>query len=286
MVSNADTPRARALGVELRQAREANQLSTRRLGELIGRDGSHISRWENGKLIPTEADTATVLAVLGVTGDERERLLALARDALDPNWVAPGVDKQLAALGEYERTAKHIMNVEPLLIPGLMQTAEYARAVMVEFGATRGDADQRATHRLGRQHVLTKSRPVSMATIIGEYALRYPPCAPDIMAEQLRHLMKLSALDNVAIQVLPLDQPSAPALMGPWSVIEFHRAKAVLHLEHYSSSVTLTDEKTLTRYRDAADTLRGMAMSEEESIRLIVGFIREQETEHEHTAAE
>lgn len=98
------------------------------------------------------------------------------------------------------------------------------------------------------------------------------------MAEQLRHVAKLVALDNVTVQVLPLDQPTAPALMGPWTVIEFETAKPVLHLEHYSSSATITDEKTVTRYRDAADTLRGLAMNPDASMRLLADVITEQET--------
>lgn len=252
-------------------------MSTRRVAHLVGRSSSHVSRWETGNLTPSEADTATVLAVLGVTGAERERLLELARDALDPNWVAPGVDKQLAALAEYERTAHTIIDVEPLMIPGLMQTVDYARAMMVAFGATRGEADQRATHRAGRQHVLTDTRPVELVAIVGEHALRHTPCPPEVMANQLRHLLKLSGQDNVTLQILPSDSASAPALTGPWVLMEFAKQQPVLHLEHYSASVTLTDPKTAARYREAADTLRQAAMSPDDSSGLIANVITEQE---------
>jgi hypothetical protein len=68
-----------------------------------------------------------------VTGDERDRLLQLARDATDPNWVAPGVGTSPPS-PEYERTATNITNVEPLMIPGLLQTADYARSIMLSAG--------------------------------------------------------------------------------------------------------------------------------------------------------
>ncbi|SDZ16466.1 Helix-turn-helix domain-containing protein [Saccharopolyspora shandongensis] len=278
MASSADTPRARALGVELRQARERRGYSTRKLAEMIERSSSHISRWENGKLIPSEADTATVLAVLGVNGADRDRLLELARDALDPNWVAPGIDKQLAALTEYERTAQTIINIEPLMIPGLLQTYDYARHIMVAYGQTRGEAEQRATLRIGRQHVLTDTPPKQLVAIVGEYALRYSVCPDDVMLEQLRHLLKISELDNVALQVLPMGRPAAAVLSGPWALLEFSRTKPVLHLEHFGSSATITDAKTLKIYRGAVDTLRGLAMSPEETAALIADVIRSKET--------
>lgn len=275
--SSADTPRARALGAELRRARERKKLTTRALAAMIGRNGSHISRWEQGKLIPTEADTATVLAHLGVNGEERDRLLELARDAADPDWLAPGIDKQLAVLTEYERTAQTIIEIEPLLVPGLLQTAGYANAVISAFGATRGEADHRTMIRIGRQHVLTDPQPVELVAVIGEYALRYPPCSSVIMVEQLRHLTKMSTMDNVTLQVLPMHHGAAAALMGPWILIEFEKATPVVYLEHYSSSATITEQKSVKTYRAAADTLRGLAMSPTDSAGLIARIIKETE---------
>ncbi|MEU6270795.1 Scr1 family TA system antitoxin-like transcriptional regulator [Saccharopolyspora shandongensis] len=84
--------------------------------------------------------------------------------------MAPGIDKQLAALTEYERTAQTIINIEPLMIPGLLQTYDYARHIMVAYGQTRGEAEQRAALRIGRQHVLTDTSPKQLVAIVGEYA--------------------------------------------------------------------------------------------------------------------
>lgn len=252
-------------------------MSTRALGALIGRGSSHISRWETGRLIPSETDAATVLGALGVTGDRREELLELARDAADPNWVAPGLDRQLAALTEYERTASLITNVQPLLIPGLMQTADYARSIMIGSGATRGEADQRVTFRLGRRDVLTRRKAVAYVAVIGEHALRYPPCARPVMAEQLRQLITLSEIATLTLAVVPLGTGYSPALEGPFVLIEFERAKPVVHLEHYRSSATITDARDVTDYQDAAARVRRAALSAAESVRLCAAIAEEME---------
>ncbi|MGW3469789.1 helix-turn-helix domain-containing protein [Saccharopolyspora sp. NPDC000995] len=277
MASTADTPRARQLGAELRTARKAVGMSTQALGKKLGRSHTHISRWENGKLTPSEADAGAVLGILGVTGKERERLLQLARDAGDPNWVAPGVDRQLAALTEYERTARTVTDVQPLLIPGLLQTADYARSIMVGAGTTRGEADRRVTFRLGRRDVLTRRNPVELVAIIGEHALRYPPCDRDVMVEQLRHLVKWGELDNVNIHAIPIDQGYSPTLEGPFVLIEFDRAKAVVHLEHYRSSTTITDATDVKDYQTATDSVRKAALSADLTASLIAEIADEME---------
>jgi transcriptional regulator with XRE-family HTH domain len=278
MASTADTPRARQLGAELRQARKVAGLTTHQLGSQLGRAHTHISRWENGRLLPSEADAAAVLGILGVIGEERDRLLELARDAADPNWVAPGIDRQLAALTEYERTAHTIIDVEPLLIPGLLQTADYARAIMVGgAGATRGEIDQRVMFRMGRRDVLTRRNPVQLVAVLGEYALRQPPCERAVMGDQLRQLAKWAALDNVVVQVIPMDHTYTPALEGPFVLIEFDRAKPVVHLEHYRSSTTITDARDVRDYQSAADSLRRVAMSPAATEELIAELADEME---------
>lgn len=277
MASSADTPRARALGAELREARNRAGLTQRALAALIGgkRTSSHIARWENGKLIPSVEDTATLLQALGVQGEERARLLELARDARDPNWLAPGVDRQFAALTEYERTATTIINVEPLVIPGLMQTYDYARELIAASGVPIGEAEQRAQMRAGRQHVLTRSKGPRFIAFVGEYALRYPLCSPEVMADQLEHLLALGERGNVDLHVMPLERPVLPFVVGSWALMEFARTKPVVYLDHYQSSVTITDRKPVAHYQDAANTLRDAAMSPGESAKLIASILEE-----------
>lgn len=261
MASTANTPRARALGVALREARKAAKLTTQQLGARVERSHTHVSRWENGKLVPSVEETARVLAVLGVNGEEYEDLLQLAREASEPNWVAPGVVRHLAMLTEYERASMLITNVQPLLIPGLLQTADYARSIMLSAGASAEDVERRTAHRMERQHILTRSRPVSLVAIIGEHALRFPPCDREVMVEQLHALLAWSRRENVTILALPADCGYSPALEGAFVLIEFTKGPAVVHLEHYRSATTLTESKDVRDYQTAAESLRSRAMS-------------------------
>jgi transcriptional regulator with XRE-family HTH domain len=278
-MARTNTPRAHALGAALREHREAACLTIRKLGSLLDRHHTAITRWENGRIAPSVADTSAVLGILGVTGPERDRLLELARDAADPNWVAPGVHRHLAALTEYERTASRVTNVQFAMIPGVLQTADYARSIMLSAGATRGEAEQRVTYRMGRRDILTRHNPVEFHAVIGEAALRYPPCDRLVMLEQLRHLQKVSDMDNVTVQALPLTHGYSPALEGPFVLIEFDRARPVVQLEHYRSATTLTDQGDVRDYQDAADNLRRGAMSPAAT----EGLIAEVADEMEHT---
>ncbi|HEX3785282.1 MAG TPA: Scr1 family TA system antitoxin-like transcriptional regulator [Pseudonocardiaceae bacterium] len=153
------------LGADLREQRKrangGKGMTVAQVAAALGFHHSTVSRWERGETMPSEADTASVLAIYGVTGEERGRLVELARHDDIPDWVAPGIGKQLAALIEYERIADRITEVNPLLIPGLLQTRDYARSLMIGAGAPLGQAEQGAVIRMGRQNVLTRHKPVT-----------------------------------------------------------------------------------------------------------------------------
>ena len=275
--STVNTSRARALGAELRQARQRVGMTITQLATQLDRSHSDISRWENGKRIPSDADTAAVLGIVGVTGEDRNRILQLARDAADPNWVVPGVDKQLAALIEDEKSASRIVNVQPLVIPGLLQTEDYARSIMIGAGATRGQADQRVLVRMGRQKVLTRKGAPEFLAIVGEHALRFPPCSNAVMAEQHRHLLTMNDQSNVTILALPLSIPYSPAIEGPFVLLEFDRGDPVIQQEHYRATTTLTDAKDVRDYQAAVDEIRRQAMSADETSGLIAELANEME---------
>jgi transcriptional regulator with XRE-family HTH domain len=267
MAGTGETPRAHALGAEMRHARVESGVGFRELARRLGMSHTVLSHWESGRRAPSPEDLSALLGILEVTGPERDRLLELARTAADPNWVTPGVDKQLAALMEYERTAVRITEVHPLLVPGLLQTADYARAIMTRSGATTGEVDHRVTLRLGRRDVL--ERGVEFTALIGEHVLMYPPCERSIMVDQLRHLLKWGQRDNVTIQAVPFESEWTPMHSGPFVLMEFERAKPVVHLEHYRSAVTLTDGGDAQDFQTAADIVRRRAMSPARTAELI-----------------
>jgi transcriptional regulator with XRE-family HTH domain len=275
----ANSPRARALGNALKDARESAKLTIRQVGAELGRDHSMISRWENGRIVPDIDDTAAVLEILNVTGQERDLVLGLARDAANQNWVATGLSRRFAALKEWERLADTIINVQPLNIPGLLQTPDYARSIMMSDGATRGEADASVMYRLARQEVLTRNKPVNYIAVIGELAIKYLPCDRKVAIDQLRHLLRVGNQESVTIQALSLSKGYTPALAGPFVLIEPADAAApIVHLEHYRSSATLTDARDVRDYRLAADQVRRDAMSPDTTTELIAQTITDMES--------
>src|SRR6266545_2967775 len=154
MVSTAGTPRARTLAAMLKAAREDRGVGKRDLARQLGRTHPTISRWESGETAVSAEDASAYLACLGVVGDERERILALARGHDEDDWLAPGppgISQQLAGVMDCERTAIRITEFAPLGIPGVMQTSEYARVVIGIDDLPRADIETRVMARLARR---------------------------------------------------------------------------------------------------------------------------------------
>jgi len=133
------------LGAELREQRKRAGMTVVQVGVALGFHHSTISRWERGESMPDEADTAAALAVYGVRGVERDRMVELTRLGSIADWLAPSGGHQLDALMKYEGRAQRITEVHPLLVPGLLQTRGYARSIMID-GGTPCDAAERGAN--------------------------------------------------------------------------------------------------------------------------------------------
>lgn len=271
--TTSGSPRARVLGAWLRDARQAANLGVRELARTLEIEHAYISRWETAERIPRPEDVAMLLTAVGVNGSERDRLVSLAKAAVEPNWVAlgePGASEALAALIEFERTAKHFTEWSPAVVPGILQTGDYARAIMVDAGVPPQEIDPRVTVRLGRRDVLTRRNAVSFLALVGQEALRQVIGGPEVMADQLRLLLQLSDLPSVTLQVVPTGQGWHPGIAGPFELLEFESGRPIVHLEHLRSSLFLYEnQEDLQAYVDAVTTIRKVAMSPKESGRLI-----------------
>lgn len=272
MAANTDSPGARILAGSLRRAREASGMSLRDVGRRVGISYSVISYWENAQRVPRLEDVASFLTAVGVTGDERESILDVARDAENPDYLAvgvPGMSQQLNGVMECERTASTITDWSPLLIPGLLQTSCYARAIIGASEEPRQQVEHRVTVRAGRRDALTRKASVRLDALIGESALRQSIGGAAVMAEQLHHLMEATELANVTIRVVPAHGDWHPGLMGPFVLYEFNTAPAIVHLEHHRSGVFLFDQDDIAQYKIAAATIRREALSIDQSAVLI-----------------
>ncbi|MEU4517675.1 helix-turn-helix transcriptional regulator [Amycolatopsis sp. NPDC024027] len=272
MATLVATPRSRALGFGIRAARKARNLGVRELARLAGVVAQDLSHWESGTRVPKIEQVALLLGALRVEPAERKRLLELARNAREPNWLEhsiPGISPRLSAFIEYERTASAIFAWEPLLIPGLLQTPEYVRTILAAAGRPQAEEELRIKVRLMRQEVLTGRDPSPYTALLAETALRQRRGGAEIMAPQLRHLAELAQRRNVSLRVLPDNEDFPPGLNGSFVIFDYADLPPIVFLEQYRGSAYLYDEQQVADYRAAQRAMAALALSEQESCALI-----------------
>lgn len=273
------TPKGRLLGAELRDLRVKVGLTVRDLAARLGTSHVTISRYETGTRTPRPEDTARILATLGVTGSEYEELVDFARSAGDKNTFARtsnGPHKHLIDLSEFERSADSITDIAPNLIPGLLQTAAYARVIMQ--GLPPEEREVRVGLRMARRDVLTSKSAPRFNVVVKESALREPLGGHELMADQLRHIASLSMMDNITVRVLPRDLTHwTPAHDGAFVLFEFLKAPPIVHLEHFRAPAFLFDSKDVAAYKDAVQELNALALSPEESAERIASIMNDLE---------
>ncbi|MGB3438986.1 MAG: helix-turn-helix transcriptional regulator [Actinophytocola sp.] len=273
------TAESRELGAELRRLRTEAGLNTRTMADRTGVSNANISFWETGKrLVPLERLTA-ILDALSVTDDERERIIGLRRKADGPGELttsSTSIGLRLTRLIELERTATRITEIAPLVISGLLQTGDYARAV---FGDG-PDTDTKVALRAGRRDVITRRRdPVEFLALIDSEALVRPIGSPEVMADQLDHLVHMAELPNVTIQLVPSTASGYhPMLAGPFILYEFPTATPIVLLEHHRTSAFLWDKESVAAYLSVPGEIQNLAMTPDLSWRMIKEIARRMET--------
>jgi transcriptional regulator with XRE-family HTH domain len=289
--STSLTPRARALAAAIRDLRESAGISGRALSIRLGLSHGMVSNWETCQRLPSPEDVASLLTALDIVGDskvsidaaEKERLLDLARHAAEPNWLTigmPGIPQQLAGAVESERAASAIVEWEPMVIPGLLQTADYARAIAKASGLSEPQIEQRVMVRMSRREIITRRNPVEFLALIGEAALREPIGEPDVMIDQLRYLIELADRPNVELRVIKLGVGWHPGFAGPFVVFTFPDAPPVIHFEHFSSGAFVPDAADVGAYSGAVEVMKNVAMSPAATTGLIAEIAHEMEQAH------
>lgn len=270
---------AAELGAELKRLRTEAALNSRQFGGLIGVTSGTISHWENGNRLIAADRLAALLDALKVTGDDREYLVGLRRAAEGPGVLGAGstsIGPLLAQLIEHEEVARRIVHFELGMIPGLLQTAAYARAVMGDIP----DANVRAKLRVGRSEILTReSNPVEFLALIESEVLVRPVASKDVMVQQFKLLLKMQELPNVTIRIVPSTVPGYhPGLHGPFKIFQFPSAAPIVHVENYRASPFLWDEEYVDDYLRAAEEIQKRAMTPERTSEAIEEMLHGLET--------
>jgi transcriptional regulator with XRE-family HTH domain len=255
------------LGAWLRRLREEAGVSCEEAGRAIKGSGSKISRLEAGRTKIKPRDVDDLLALYGIADDaERAVMLALAEHANAASWwqeyadVVPG---WLEHYLELERAATLIRTYQAQVIPGLLQTEDYCRAV-VRSGrhhAPAAEMERRVALRMARKQILYREDPVRLWAVIDEASLRRPVAGAAVMRAQVRHLIETARLPNVNIQVLPLGASEYVAGDSGITMLRFDEAELpdVVYLEHHNIAVYLTRPADTANYRDALNRLVAQA---------------------------
>lgn len=267
------------VGVQLAGIREDAGLSQEQAAREAGFSAAKLSRIESGKgrRPPTETDVRTLLTLYGTDPYEASTLIKLLRRAGEPGWWQR-YDKRLMPqwfdrLVGLQEAAETIRTFEIQYVPGLLQTAAYARAV-VERGlpsAPATEVQRRVELRMRRARLLTRDDAPQVWAVIDESVLLRVLGGAEVMREQLEHLVRAAAWPNVTLQIVPLDATSASAPAIPVTYLRFSGADLpdVVYLEHIRSANFLEDRDETEEYRVALDRLADEALTPRESVDLL-----------------
>lgn len=268
------TARHRRLIVELKRLREERGLSREAVAERIGSSETSIFRYEKGDTHPQPAVVAAMLDVYGVVGSERDELLLMARDARKRGWwhqhrqsLKPGFDSYIGL----EAAASIVRTYEAQMVPGLLQTEGYARAIIeaASLSAVPTEVDEKLNVRLSRQDLITRSTGrIQIIAILDESILRRPVGGPETMREQIRHLITMAREPNVTIHVLPFSGGAHPAMSGPFCLLSFPEPgdPDLVYLEQATSGLVPEEPDEVRRYTLMFGTLLGKSLSAEDSV--------------------
>jgi len=267
--------RQRRVSAELRTWRIKRGLSCKDVARALGWSESKVSRMETGERGLYEDDVSAILGFLRVPAEIRQELMDLVRAGAERNWHEIGGDapisRLLRDLIRFESEATAIYNFEPLLLPGLVQTAEYTRTLIRKAAPNRTEREIEGmvAVRMNRQRVLDRVEPPHLSLIIEEMALRRTMDDPTMMIGQLQHLLAASARRHISIQVLPFDAEAAIAMQGTLIMLECPDQPTLCFEESRTTSTFLEDEAFIGRARLAWKQLSAAAHSEEDSRQLI-----------------
>jgi transcriptional regulator with XRE-family HTH domain len=275
----------RRLAAELRRLRERAGLTGEEASERLGWSGSKLSRIELHRIGVKQADLRKLLVLYGVDESYGDELLALARESKQRGLPQKAAARFPVATYAYaEAEAESVWNWEPQLVPGLLQTPEYARAVRElwhrMFPSPPAEIDRWVEVRLLRQQVLTRDPPLHLSVVIDESVLRRRFGDRSVMRQQLAHLTKASELPNVELRIYPLDRDDPPLGTGAFSYMQFRQVHDVpLHdivsVEHHEGTYDLEDEEQTFMYRVAFEYLVRGSLDPEQSRSLISAIVRD-----------
>jgi hypothetical protein len=257
------TVRRMLIGSQLRRLRTEAGISRDQAGEAIRASEWKIHRLENGQVGFKDRDIVDLLRLYGTTDPEAVvAFLLLAREANAPGWWQPYTDllpQWFRAYVDLESATTLIRTYEGQLIPGLLQTEDYMRAVIggAHLDESPQEAERRVALRVARQGLLTRQGPPRLWAVVDEAALRRPVGGPQVMRAQLEALIEATKLANVVLQILPFAAGAHPAMVGAFSILRFpdQELPDVVYVEHLTNALYLDRRDEVEKYLDVMESI-------------------------------
>lgn len=264
----------RQLARTLRALREGTGLTIDKVAEMIETSPSTISRIETAQVGVRTRDVKALLDIYKVNEAQRDELLELARKSRQqPWWYEYHQEVPSATLADYESEATFIRQYSALILPGILQTGEYAREVIraIRHDAEAEELKQRLEFRMHRQRLLAQKGAPDYWLILDEAALRRPVARPAVMRAQMQRLIDVSALPNVTLQVLPFAAGPHAGLDGEFTLLSFSDPAEpdLVYIENSGGDLFLEDIDRTERYRLIFSHLQAAALNPVESIRIL-----------------
>ncbi|GAA1963895.1 helix-turn-helix transcriptional regulator [Amycolatopsis minnesotensis] len=279
MTDQRPTVRARELGEALRAALEKAGVTGKEVARELQWSQSEVSRMLSGKRGVRESDVATLLGYCRIGGAEHKRLLKLCEEANKPGWwqqYGSRLPMQLRTYLDHEDKAIAIHEFAPTVVPGLLQTSDYARAVIACSANMPGnEIDNRVAAKIDRASIFNRSRPARCIFYLHEFVLRLPAGGPAVMSDQLHHLLRMSVRQSISLRVLPADVGVHAGAAGSFVFMEFSEIKPVVYLEAETSALFLEEPEEIRSYRKVLASLAETALPEAQSRDLVSSLATE-----------
>lgn len=272
------TTRGRLLALELRRLRERSGLEQAGAAKALAWSKSKLSRIEGAEVKVTEVDILALLQLYGA-GERADTLIRLRKDSWQRGWWTAYSDAFTGPFVALEDQATRILTWETQLVPGLLQTKEYAHALI---GTLRHDEDPKVVHdrvtaRINRQRILDRPDAPEYRAVLDESILRRQIGSAEITRDQLSHLVEMGRRPNITIQVMPFTAQIHPGLDGPMTLFSFASDDDldVAYAEGLGGDVYLESATELRRIRVATQSIGEAALLPEESLDHIAALAKE-----------
>jgi transcriptional regulator with XRE-family HTH domain len=269
---HSPTVRGRRLARELRELREHAALLPEQAAKRLGWSRQKVMRVEKAQSKLSTHDLTAILDLYGVSSPQREALVQLSKDAWKRGWWTAYRDVFAGTFLALEDEASQIRSWEPQLIPGLLQTPDYARSVIQAIrGEDAPNLDRRIAARMARRALLSRSDAPQLHMVVDEGALRRLHGGPQIMRTQLESLTSDAERPNVMLQLVPFTAGSHPGLDGSFVILTFEPGvdPDIAYIEGPGGDLYLEAEGEVAQRRLAFNRLVDMALSPEKSVTLI-----------------